>query len=577
MLLFRLWNFLIEQKKIAKKGRKKKNNRNFLQRHEVSLKGRKKKEEEIKFSSKEKRSESIHFKSRYGKNSMTLTSQSPKREEPRSPPQMRIPTEEQSASSTPPRSPSREDLASSALLSFHGILGQQPRDDLESEDEDNQVQVPPRPKFDKSNNALMLNLTQDDQMMRNQNIKKMIDANYFGYAMDGRLRRLIVDQLFHGIGKLARNEIALSLLDHMDDRTLSRISKHLFAKRQIRVLKTGENYRKRDGGYLQPAPRAKRGRMTFENDFRAAQDPSFQSSAGLHSNLITVEPQKSVQSTNFVPLNRPCYPPPSSVNSAPRSKDLGHLAPTNRQLHNNPAAFGHWSRPRNILSGRKPHSALTLKMKTDGRRSHENIAAPYNPRVSVPYATVNPFRKGTTIGTPVIPAGYNNLIPRFTPQVAMSKTGFGNNGINYNPRILSNFNQPGRPIKSYNKGGRPPSNRFKARQRESVPPQPDMFICPAPNCGKLMHAERVHIYTYFHQQKKSPNIFHPSPTYPCAHSLTTHSLTHSLTHLTTHSGPVHARQQRQELLFHLRLLWRGVFLSALSFQRQVSSLREARP
>merc|ERR1719174_1458715 len=395
---------------------------------------------------------------------MTLTSQSPKCEEPRSPPQTRMPTEEQSASSTPPRSPSREDLASSALLSFHGILGQQPRDDLESED-------------------------QDDQIMRNQNIKKMIDANYFGYAMDGRLRRLIVDQLFHGIGKLARNEIALSLLDHMDDRTLSRISKHLFAKRQIRVLKTGENYRKRDGGYLQPAPRAKRGRMTFENDFRAAQDPSFQSSAGLHSNLITVEPQKSVQSTNFVPLNRPCYPPPSSVNSAPRSKDLGHLAPTNRQLHNNPAAFGHWSRPRNILSGRKPHSALTLKMKTDGRRSHENIAAPYNPRVSVPYATVNPFRKGTR--TPVFPAGYNNLIPRFTPQVAMSKTGFGNNGINYNPRILSNFNQPGRPIKSYNKGGRPPSNRFKARQRDSVPPQPDMFICPAPNCGKLMHAERV--------------------------------------------------------------------------------------
>lgn len=348
----------------------------------------------------------------------------------------------------------------------------------------------------------MLNLTQDDQIMRNQNIKKMIRANYFGYAMDGRLRRFIVDQLFHGIGKLARNEIALSLLDHMDDRTLNRISKHLFAKMQIRGPKTGENYRKRDGGYLPPAPRAKRGRMNFENDFRAAQDPSLESSAGLHSTLNAVESQNSAQSTKFVPLNRPCYPPPSSVNSVtvpPRSKDLGHLVPTNRQLHNNPVAFGHWSQPRNILSGRKHHSALALKMKADGRRPHENIAAPYNPRVSVPYATVNPFRKGTR--TSVIPAGYNNLIPRFTPQVAMSKTGFGNNGINYNPRIFSNFNQAGRPIKSYNKGGRPPSNRFKARQRESVPPQPDMFICPAPNCGKLMHAERVHIYTYFHQNQ----------------------------------------------------------------------------
>ena len=66
MLLFRLWNFLIEQIKLTtksqKRGEKKRITEIFFSDTE------KKKEEENKFSSKEKRSESIHFKSRYGKN-----------------------------------------------------------------------------------------------------------------------------------------------------------------------------------------------------------------------------------------------------------------------------------------------------------------------------------------------------------------------------------------------------------------------------------------------------------------------------------------------------------------------------
>lgn len=449
---------------------------------------------------------------------MTITTTkliSPKSDsEPRSPPQPRSPSSQRSP--TPPRSPTPgEDLASSALL----FLRQKDTDDLDQDSTDKKFSAPNEGvELDKSGSTVMLNLAQDDQITRDENINKMILTSYFNYAMDDRLRDSIVDQLFHGLDSLARSEIVRNLLEHMDEQALKKISKLLFSKMQMNSL---ANSKKRDGGFIPSSPPVKRNRLDVGKNFVAPPSPSFKRSAVLQSRVRAAGPQNSqTYRTGFGALARSYHPAPGSIASPtipPMRKGLGQ-----HQIRNGPSNLpftNNWSRPTprppNMLASSKPGipqsnymGALAARIKTDGGRPRANMPVQYSPGVTPPFPcnqpALNPFSKGNL--PPTLPPHYGEFLTRYPSGMGMPKAPFGNNSAGYNSQMFANFHRR-TSVNGYNKGGRPPSGRFKPPAPESVlPPQPEVFICPVPDCGKLMRAKRIP-YTHGNSGKSFCYIF----------------------------------------------------------------------
>ena len=449
-----------------------------------------------------------------------LTREPTSRKEPQSPPQVHSPSPQRCP--TPPRSTTAcEDLASSVLLSFHHEESDRIQTDAAVAED----------RVDKSENILLLNLTKDDKITRDHNIKKMLVQNYFRYAMDGSLRNLIVDQLFREVNALERSEIIRDMLNNVDEQALGTILKTFTTKMQTHVPNADATSRKRDGEFRSPGPGVKRGRLGVENHPVAPPGPSFKNPAGHHDIPNTSGPQTTVLNpqtaafrSDLASFTRP-FRPPGTVDSARFpviGKDLDHLLSKNTTAVRD-SPFNRWSSstqsPPNMRVDSK--AGMSQKRFPETLRSHtmrtlksemEKISAPhpgahYTPgeAPSFPHNqnALNLYSKANRS----ISHRYQNLLTQYTPDVMMSKLSFSNSGPSYNSQMFASYHQTGGAPLVY-KNKQSPAHLKEPSREPVMTPRAEVFICPVNDCRKVMRAQRVYSNATFFARRQRKHLIH---------------------------------------------------------------------
>lgn len=440
---------------------------------------------------------------------MTLASESESalsRNEPHSPPQAH------KRSPTPPRSTTAcEDLASSALLSFH----QRPSsDDPGEEDESDRAQTDnavAEDRSDKSENTLLLNLTEDDKSTRDLNINKMLLEKYFRYPIDGSLRNLIVDELFRKVNALERSELIKNMLKHVDEHALRTILKTVLAKPPEQAPKVDANSRKRDAGFLSPGPGAKRGRLGVEDNHMATSGPSFKHPAGHHdianalgSQSTAFNPQSALFKPDLASFTR-TFCPVDSAGYRGICKDLDHLLAKNTSAIND-SPFKHWpsptSSPPNMHVGDK--SGISQKGFSEALRGHAMRSLKMEMERSPPRHPGAHYSTGEAASFPQnqnaltvyskanqpMSSRYGNLLTPYNPDAMMPKLSFGSNGPSYNAQMFARYHQAGSALPVYK--NKPNVPRLKEQSCEPANAlRAEVFICPVNDCRKVMRAQRV--------------------------------------------------------------------------------------